>query len=125
MVHRITALAAWATLVFICFVTLSPIGLRPGTGAVGLERFAAFALLGVLFVWAYPRRFARLILFLILVVFGLEASQHLTPDRHGHLLDAIEKAAGALGGACFAGLMQVLRGDSNQSSVKNPNFRLD
>jgi hypothetical protein len=114
MVHRLTALGAWATLAFICFVTLSPISLRPKTGEVGLERFAAFALLGVLFASAYPRHFLRLILFLVFVVFGLEAFQLLTPDRHGHLLDAIEKAAGALGGACFVRLIQIFRGDTNQ-----------
>jgi hypothetical protein len=109
MVQRIAALAAWATLVFISFVTLSPIGLRPQTGEVGLERFGAFALLGVLFVWGYTRHFASLILFLTFVVFGLEALQHLTPDRHGHLIDAMEKAAGASGGACFARLILALR----------------
>jgi hypothetical protein len=114
MVQRIAALAAWATLVFISFVTLSPIGLRPQTGEVVFERFGAFALLGVLFVWAYPRHFTRLILFLMFVVFSLEALQHLTPDRHGHLVDAMEKAAGASGGACFARLLQALRGGSNQ-----------
>ena len=114
MIHRIITLAAWATLAFICFITLSPISLRPKTGEVGFERFVAFAILGVLFMWAYPRHFGRLMLFLLVVVFGLEALQHLTPDRHGHLLDAIEKAAGALGGACFARLTQALRGDSNR-----------
>jgi hypothetical protein len=114
MVQRIAALAAWATLVFISFVTLSPIGLRPQTGEVGFERFAAFALLGLCFVWAYPRHFVSVTLFLLIVVFGLEALQHLTPDRHGHLIDAMEKAAGAFGGACVARLLQVLGRGSGQ-----------
>ena len=63
MVHRTTALGAWTRLVFICFVALAPIDLRPKTGEVGLERCVAFALLGVLFVSAYPRHFLRLMLF--------------------------------------------------------------
>lgn len=50
----------------------------------------------------------------VLVVFGLEALQLLTPDRHGHLLDATEKAAGALGAACFVRLIQIFRGDTKQ-----------
>jgi uncharacterized membrane protein YccC len=114
MLSRLTALAAWGTLAFICFVTLSPIDLRPKTGEVGLERFGAFVLLGVLFAAAYPSHFLRLILFLVCVVFGFEALQLLTPDRHGQPLDAIEKAAGALAGACLARFIQAFRSDRKQ-----------
>jgi hypothetical protein len=108
MVRKLITLAAWATLCLICFATLSPIGLRPGTGSVGLERFAAFALLGMLFVLAYPRHFIRLALFILIVAIGLEAFQHLTPDRHGHLADALVKAAGGLVGCIAARLLEIL-----------------
>jgi hypothetical protein len=52
---RLFIVAAWCALGFIIFVTLSPIGLRPGTGSAGLERFVAYYLLGSVFVAAYPR----------------------------------------------------------------------
>jgi hypothetical protein len=109
MVRKLITLAAWITFGFICFVTLSPIGLRPSTGSVGPERFAAFALLGTLFVWAYPGYFARVACFMIAFALGLEALQHLTPDRHGQLADAVEKAAGGLTGCSLARLFQILR----------------
>jgi hypothetical protein len=108
MVQKLITVAAWATFGLICFVTLSPIGLRPSTGSVGLERFAAFALLGTLFVWAYPRYFTRVACFIIVFALGLEALQHLTPDRHGQIADAVEKAAGGLAGCSLARLSQIL-----------------
>jgi|ERR1700738_2455444 hypothetical protein len=108
MVRKIMTFAAWAALGLICFVTLSPIGLRPETGAVGFERFAAYVLLGLLFVVAYPRHFTRLALFITIVALGLEALQHLTPDRHGHLADAAQKIAGGLAGCSFTRLAQIL-----------------
>ena len=69
-----------------------------------LEHFAAFAILGALFCFAYPRHIALV----CLVVFGsallLEFMQLLTPDRHGRIHDAIEKMAGG-----SAGLLAVER----------------
>ena len=63
-----------------------------------LEHFAAFAILGALFCFAYPRHIALV----CLVVFGsallLEFMQLLTPDRHGRIHDAIEKMAGGSAG---------------------------
>ena len=63
-----------------------------------LEHFAASAILGALFCFAYPRHIALV----CLVVFGsallLEFMQLLTPDRHGRIHDAIEKMAGGSAG---------------------------
>ena len=53
----------------------------------------AFAILGALFTFAYP---GRLLLVSCIVIGGaslLEIAQTLTPDRHGTLIDALEKAA--------------------------------
>jgi hypothetical protein len=109
MVQKLFKLAAWFVFVLICFATLSPLGLRPTTtGGVGPERFMAFALLGILFVLAYPHHFIRLALFVVVIAAGLEALQHLTPDRHGHLIDALEKAIGGLAGCSVTRLVQLL-----------------
>lgn len=111
MVRQLITLAAWGTFGLICFATLSPIGLRPGAGgSVGAERFAAFGLMGMLFVLAYPRYFVWLTVLIVIVAFGLEALQHLTPDRHGHLLDAIEKVSGGLVGCVAARILQIMLG---------------
>jgi hypothetical protein len=108
MVRKLITFAAWATFGLICFVTLSPIGFRPETGGAAQERFVAYTLLGILFVIAYPHHFARLATFIVIAALGLEALQHLTPDRHGHLADAIEKVAGGLAGCSVARLAQIL-----------------
>jgi hypothetical protein len=52
-------------------------GKRRSRAAVTAE---AFALLGILFVLAYPHYFTRLALFVVITAMGLEALQHLTPD---------------------------------------------
>jgi VanZ family protein len=80
-------------------VTLSPIQVRPTLStSSGVERVAAFAVLGLLFCLAYPRK----VILVCLIVFGcavlLEFSQLLTPDRHGRVQDAIEKLAGGAAG---------------------------
>ena len=108
MVHKLAVFAAWAAFGLICFVTLSPIGLRPETGVPRLERFVAYAVLGALFMVAYPRHFIRLASFLAVAALGLEALQHLTPDRHGHVADAMEKIAGAWAGCAAVRFVQIL-----------------
>jgi VanZ family protein len=105
---RLTELAAWASIGLIAYLTLAHIGvvysiyfrlapwlLNVGIGKyVAAEHFGAFALFGALCFLAYPKR----ILMICLIVFGsaiiLELMQTLTPDRHGTLLDALEKIAG-------------------------------
>jgi hypothetical protein len=108
MVRKLLILCAWATFSLICFVTLSPLGLRPETGSAGLERFAAYALLGALFVLAYPHQFIKVVILIAIAALGLEGLQHLTPDRHGHLADAAMKVTGGLSGCCLARLAQIM-----------------
>ncbi|CAN5190557.1 hypothetical protein BH10PSE10_BH10PSE10_01170 [soil metagenome] len=106
MIHKVLVVAAWATVALIVFATLSPLGLRPHlTEDPGFERFAAFAAAGFLLGLSYPRRFLQVVIFLIVFAAGLEALQHLTPDRHGHLSDMSVKAAGGLTGVFVAGLV--------------------
>ncbi|MGY4502595.1 VanZ family protein [Bradyrhizobium sp. GM24.11] len=109
MLRKLVVLAAWITLGLIVFVTLSPIGLRPETGSVELERFGAYGLLGALFVFGYPHHFTRVMTLILAMAIGLELLQHITPDRHGHLADAVEKLVGGFAGGSFARLAQNLR----------------
>lgn len=94
-----TRLAAWGLLLAIAIVTVAPIGFRPETGAPAqLERAFAFAVMGVVFVLAYPRHFWRVAIIMVVGAIGLELAQHLTPGRHGLVIDAVAKiCGGALG----------------------------
>jgi VanZ family protein len=108
---RLAQLAAWALIAIIAYFTLTRVGvvysiyykLSPLLMWPEMKTYArfehviAFALFGVICCVAYPRR-----IFLVCgMVFGtaitLELLQTLTPDRHGTLVDALEKLAG---GAC-------------------------
>ncbi|UFX42426.1 VanZ family protein [Bradyrhizobium sp. 41S5] len=89
----------WLTLAFIAFATLSPIRDRPSFAAdPHVEHFAAFAVMALALVVGYPRRAMLVVLLVVFSAFTLEAMQLLTPDRHGHLADAIVKVAGGLAG---------------------------
>jgi hypothetical protein len=101
MFQVLLRISAWTCLAGIAFVTLAPLGFRPESGAPPqLERFAAFAVVGVLFATAYP----RYILFTVLIVLGaaviFELLQLLAPSRHGTFFDASEKVTGGLVGLC-------------------------
>jgi len=87
-------------------------GLRPEIASVGLERFAAYGILGILFVAAYPRRFTLVITFILGVAVSLELLQHLTPDRHGHIADAAQKVIGGLLGSSAAKFAHLWRAQS-------------
>ena len=111
MLRKILAVLAWVTLFLICVVSLSPIGLRPTAtteGSAISQRFIAYLALGLLFVFAYPGRFIRTLIFVTVVALGLEAAQQLTRDRHGRFFDAMEKAAGGLVGCCIARIAVTL-----------------
>ena len=108
MAHKLVVFATWAAFGLICLVTLSPMGLRPETGSVGLEHFLAYALLGALFIISYPHQYVRLAIFVVAVALGLEALQQLTPDRHARLTDALLKAAGGLSGCAATRLVQMV-----------------
>jgi VanZ family protein len=115
MKKRITQLAmtaAWIAIIAIAYATLTNVGLvyaiyfklspflmRPTMQTFAhFEHVIAFGFLGALFGLSYPRR--PLLVFCI--VFGaaalLEILQTLTPDRHGTLIDALEKIAGGAAG---------------------------
>jgi hypothetical protein len=88
-------IAAWLPFAFIVFATLAPLQFRPVVSHhAQLERFAAFATVGVFFGLAYPRRLVLDWSFLIAAAGMLEGAQRLTSDRHGHLRDAVAKALG-------------------------------
>ena len=91
----------WLVMLYIAFVTLSPIQLRPETGLPAhVERFVAFATVGVLLMMAYPQHRLRWFWTLIVLAGLLEAGQHLVAGRHGRIIDFDVKAAGAVAGCC-------------------------
>ena len=100
MLRYLLAIAAWACLAFIAYATLSPIQARPVVAAAVIEHLGAFAVMGGLFCLAYPRH----IILVCVIVLGsallLEYAQTLTPDRHGTVLDALEKVIGGGLGVC-------------------------
>ncbi len=114
MFRRIVIILAWATLLAVAFATLSPIGLRPHVGDVSGERFLAFAAVSLLFGVAYPRHLWLVTLMVGGVAVGLEVLQHLTPDRHGRIPDALVKLVGAFAGA---GLAYVFSGTMRKIST--------
>jgi VanZ family protein len=110
MFRKLVALAAWACLIFIIYATLSSAGARPELTrtepalVVFIERFGAYALLGLLFCLAYPGRVALV----CLLVFGgavlLELLQIFIPDRDARIFDAAEKLTGGAVGISAARL---------------------
>jgi Trk-type K+ transport system membrane component len=95
-------LVAWLLVVAIVVFTLSPIEVRPTTAApVSLERFAAFAAIGVAMGLAYPKHRLGILIVVIGLVGVLEVAQNFVPGRHGRLPDGMVKASGALLGAVF------------------------
>src|SRR5258708_5574474 len=120
MLQKLCAVGAWACLIFIIYATLSSIDARPRLTDIWfyktvVERFAAYAFLGLLFYLAYPRRVA----FVCLVVFGsaviLELLQMVVPDRDARVIDALEKLTGGAAGILWAGaILKLIR--SQQSA---------
>jgi hypothetical protein len=98
MFRKTIIAVAWVSLALIAFATLSPIGLRPHFAGVGIERFGAFAAVGLLFGLAYPRHLWLVLTLVCGTAVGLEVLQHLTPDRHGQVRDALIKLAGGVTG---------------------------
>jgi VanZ family protein len=109
MVHKLIAAAAWAFLIFVSYATLSSIEARPELSSgfykaffTVVERFGAYAALGLLFYFAYPRNVAAV----CFLVFGsailLELLQIVIPDRDARVIDALEKLAGGAAGILLA-----------------------
>ena len=111
-----SATAAWSSLAFIAYATLSPLNERPEISAYGFlnlfshfDQYIAYAVVGSLFGFAYPR---QTFLVCVLVLGGailLELAQMLTPDRHARVLDAVRKLIGGAFGIAFAYFTMWLR----------------
>src|SRR2546423_13590048 len=117
MLERLFAIAAWLTLAFITYTTLSPIGLRPEVTNADIERFGAYAIAGFLFVMAYPRRTILVLAIVIGAVIVLEALQLLTPDRHGEFADLVVKASGGIAGVVSAAFISYLVRSKREKSM--------
>ena len=124
---------AWVAIIAIAYATLTKVGfvyaiyfkLAPYLMHPKIQTYAhivhmiAFALLGALFMLAYPRR----VILVCCVVFGaaglLEIAQTLTPDRHGTMIDAVEKMVGGAIGILLARKIQHLRRKDEPAQTKS------
>jgi hypothetical protein len=103
MIRKLLVLLAWVSLGYVMFVTLSPIGLRPiASHNPAYERFVAYAIVGILFGLAYRGRRFMALGIVVGAAIALEGLQYLTPDRHGRLVDLLEKVSGGLLGVLIA-----------------------
>jgi VanZ family protein len=109
VLQRLAMIAAWAMLVFIAYATMSPIQQRPTLPMpTGYQHLLAFVLLGALFATAYPRPVVLAVVIVIGSAVLLEAAQLLTADRHGRVIDAIEKIAGGTIGISLTQVMLLI-----------------
>jgi len=107
MFRTVTATAAWTTLAFIAYVTLSPLNERPELDFKLIshpEHYLAFAVAGSLFGLAYPRQMSLVCILVLGSAVILELLQLLTPDRHARVIDAMRKIIGGSIGIAFARL---------------------
>lgn len=119
-VKRLVTAAAWAAILAIAYATLTKVGfvyaiyfklspylMRPQMQTYAhFEHIIAFAILGTLFGLAYPRRTLLVCCIVLGAAALLEIAQTLTPDRHGTLVDALEKIAGGAVGILFVRTIQ-------------------
>lgn len=116
MPRTVVMVIAWTTLILIAIATVSPIDVRPHLGGVTMERFGAFALAGLLFGLAYPRRLRAVAVIVLGAALLLETLQLLTPDRHGQVADAMVKFFGGAVGIGISFVIGRLRGMSRGPS---------
>jgi len=109
-------LSAWSSLAFIAYVTLSPLNERPEIGTYGLlslfshfDHYIAYAIMGSLFGFAYPRQTFLVCILVLGSAILLELAQMLTPDRHARISDAARKIIGGAFGVAFAYFTMWLR----------------
>jgi hypothetical protein len=114
MLHKkLAPMTAWACLLFVASVTLSPVYLRPRLMEaepaliVILERAGAFAVIGFLFSVSYTRTTLVCLLVLGSAVI-LELLQLVVPDRDARVIDAVEKLIGGGVGIIAAKIMWPL-----------------
>jgi len=91
-------LTSWVLFAAVVAMTVGPVSARPHTHfPPDLERFAAYAVLGVLFALSYRQRRLWIIGGLLVAAAGaLELAQLFVPHRDAHLSDFLFKAAGAV-----------------------------
>jgi hypothetical protein len=129
---RLIIAAAWIAIIAIAYATLTRVGfvyaiyfrlapilMRPDMRMYAhFEHIIAFAVIGALFSFAYPR---RILLVCCIVVGGaamLEVLQTFTPDRHGTLVDAFEKMVGGAAGIMLArGIARLASGRAVSPNV--------
>jgi len=110
MFRKPITVAAWACLIFIIYATLSSIEARPQLTSAGfykafftiVERFGAYAALGLLFYLAYPRNITPVCFLVFGSAIALELLQIFIPGRDARVLDALEKLAGGTAGISVA-----------------------
>jgi VanZ family protein len=110
MLRKLAPTTAWACLLFVASVTLSPVYLRPRLMEsetaliVILEHVGAFAVIGFLFSVTYTRTTLVCLLVLGSAVI-LELLQLVVPDRDARVIDAVEKLIGGGVGIIAAKIM--------------------
>jgi VanZ family protein len=115
MLQRFAVIAAWVSVAMLTYVTLTHVGfvysiyfkLLPFVNVdmrtyAHFEHVIAFAIFGMLFTFAYPKRVVFVCCIVLISATALEYLQTLTPDRHGTLIDALEKIAGGAFGILVA-----------------------
>jgi VanZ family protein len=110
--RRRSKLLAWLAFAAIVALTLGPLSLRQGVSIAPahVEHFAAYAVLGALFLVAYPRRPVMLIGALVLAAAVLEYGQIFVPGRDARVADFIVKAAGVSVSVVLVRLCQMAHG---------------
>jgi hypothetical protein len=106
---RLGPLAAWLLLAAIAFMTLAPIELRPSGISPQIERFAAFAVIGLVFSLAYSRQVWLVVLLVLGAAVALEVMQVLVLTRHAGLRDVVAKLAGGTTGVLAGWAISTLR----------------
>jgi hypothetical protein len=123
--------AAWIAISAIAYATLTNVGvvyaiyyklapylMRPTMQSFAhVEHIVAFAVVGALFGLAYPKRSILAFGIVVGAAAGLEILQTMTLDRHGTLVDALEKMAGGVAGIVIARVARRLWSASDQSSL--------
>jgi hypothetical protein len=116
---RLLMAAAWIAVIAIAYATLARVGfvysiyfkLAPILMGPDMRTYAhvehvlAFAVLGIIFILAYPRRLILVCSIVLGAAIGLEVLQTLTQDRHGTVTDALEKLAGGAAGIALARML--------------------
>jgi hypothetical protein len=122
--------AAWIAIIAIAYATLTHVGFVYGIyfklapylmwpamqSYAHFEHVIAFAFVGALFGLAYPKRPLLAFGIVICTAAALEILQTMTPDRHGTLIDALEKMAAGAAGIAIARAVRQLWPGSNKPS---------